>query len=92
MTALTVDLFTAGALGTTLNGAANALGISQIVRGNWASATGIFTTSATGTDSLLQFNDLGTGGADATTQENIVLVGFVNTASTQTIDGLITLA
>jgi S-layer protein len=90
LTALTVNLYTAGALGTTLNGATG--GIIEIVRGNWASATGIFTTSSTGTDSVLQFNNLGTGGADATTQETIVLVGFVNSASTTTIDGLITLA
>ena len=89
LTALTNNLFNAGALGTTLNGATGAT--IQIVRGNWASATGIFTTSATGSDSLLQFNDLGTFGGIGS-QENVVLVGFVNTASTTTNDGLITLA
>jgi len=86
--ALTAGLYTAGALGTTLNGATG--GTIEIVRGTYAS--GIFTTAAGGADSVVQWNNLGTGGTTVATQETVVLVGFVNTGSTTTADGLITLA
>ena len=90
LAALTANAFTAGALGTSINGATG--GTIEIVTGDWVSGTGVFTTNATGHDSIIQYNNLGTGGAVTGTQETIVLVGFVNTASTTTNDGVITLS
>ena len=52
-------------------------------------ATNVFTASATGTSSLLNWDDNGT--ATGGNFEAIVLVGFAGTGST-TADGLITLA
>jgi S-layer protein len=70
--------------------AAGANGDIAIVRGNWSAVTGYFATSATGTDSLVQWDSNGTTGAGNI--ESIILVGFVNTASSSTADGLVTLA
>jgi len=77
-TALTTSLLTAGTNGDI-----------AIVRGNWNSLTGYFTTSATGSDSLLQWDSNGTAAGGSV--ETIVLVGFANSATTSTNDGLITL-
>ncbi len=85
---LTGGAYTSGALGTTLNGATG--GTIVIVRGTYVASTGIFTTSSTGTDSIVQWDSNGSGTSGNT--ETIVLVGFVNSASTTTVDGLITLA
>ena len=87
LTAWGTGLFTAGALSTTINAGGAAI---DIVRGNWVAATGIFTSSATGTDSIVQWDTDGVGVAGVI--ETVVLVGFVNTASTTTTAGLITLA
>ncbi len=85
---LTDSAYTSGALGTTLNGATG--GTIVIVRGTYVASTGIFTTSSTGTDSILQWDSNGSVSGGNT--ETIVLVGFVNSASTTSVDGLITLA
>lgn len=86
--ALTGGAYTSGALGTTLNGATG--GTIVIVRGTYVASSGVFTTNSTGADSIVQWDSNGTS-ADGNT-ETIVLVGFVNSASTTTNDGLITLA
>jgi hypothetical protein len=86
--ALTGDAYTAGNVGTAIIAAST--GSPAIVRGNWSPVTGYFATSATGTDSLVQWDSNGTAGAGNI--ESIILVGFVNTASQTTIDGVITLA
>jgi hypothetical protein len=87
LAALTTTAYTAGSLSTTINAGG---GDIDIVRGNWVASTGIFSTSATGTDSIVQWDNDGSG--TGTTIETVVLVGFVNTASTTTTDGVITLA
>lgn len=76
------------AVGTALLTAAGVTDAVALVRGNYDAATGIFTTSATGADSLYQWDSNGTTAAG--TIENIVLVGFTGTAAAGV--NLITLA
>lgn len=85
--ALTADAYTAGAVVTTI--ALSTAGAIGVVRGDYVASTGIFTASATGADSIVEYDNDGTG--VGTTIETIVLVGFAGTASTTTADGLITL-
>jgi Ca2+-binding RTX toxin-like protein len=55
-----------------------------LVRGNYSTSTGIWTSSASGTDTLLMWDN---NGATANgTVESIVLVGTVNTSATLTAD------
>jgi hypothetical protein len=76
-----------GAITTTLNAAATTQ--VGIVRGSYITTSGIFTTSSSGTDSLIQWDgDAAAGGAGI---ETAVLVGFVSTASTVAA-GIVTLA
>lgn len=96
------DTINLTALGATYTAAATAISTSiistavgtagdiGIVRGNWNPVTGYFTTSSTGVDSLVQWDSNGTTALGNV--ESIVLVGFVNTASTATALGTITLA
>ena len=87
LTALTVGAF-AGTVSTSIiTDGTN--GDISLVKGNYDLTTGVFTTSSTGTSSILQWDDNGT--AAAGNIETIVLVGFNGTA-TSTVDGLITLA
>lgn len=92
LTALTADAYTVAATAIVTSGilTGGTNGDIAIVRGNWNSSTGYFTTSATGADSVVQWDTDGTGAG--TNVASIVLVGFVNTGSTSTNDGLITLA
>jgi len=78
------------AITTTIIAAQGTTGDIAIVRGNWSPVTGYFATSATGADSLVQWDTDGTANAGAIA--SIILVGFVNTGSTSTVDGLVTLA
>jgi len=86
LTSFTVDLFTEQTLKTSLAAATG--GDIALTRGNYDTATGIFTASATGADSILSWDN--DGSTPAGTLEHVVLVGFVGAATT-TIDGLITL-
>lgn len=91
LTALTAAAYTAAAtavLTSIMTGGTN--GDIALVRGNYNTVTGYFTTSSSGADTLVQWDNDGTGAG--TTVESILLVGFANTGSTSTNDGLITLA
>jgi S-layer protein len=91
LTALTEGVFTAAAvapLTTYMTGGIT--GDIALIRGNYNSVTGYFTSSSTGADTLVQWDSDGTGVLTAV--DTILLVGFANTASTSTADGLITLA
>ena len=67
----------AGAAATTIAGAAGI--VVSLVRGNFATATNIFTTSATGTDTLMVYDvDAATA---ATVVEAIALIGVVATGT-----------
>lgn len=67
---------TATTVGTALMSAGSS-NAAAIVKGNYNSVTGIFTTSTSGTDSLVQWDADGTGTAGAV--ESVVLVGFTGT-------------
>ena len=92
LSAITVNLFggALAAITTTILAAQGTTGAIAIVRGNWSPVTGYFATSATGADSLVQWDTDGTDNAGVIA--SIILVGFVNTASTSTVDGVVTLA
>jgi hypothetical protein len=77
-----------GALSTAINAASG--NTADIARGDYNTSTGIFTASATGADSLVQFDNDAAVTAGITI-DNIVLVGFVNTGSSAAA-GIITLA
>ncbi|MDI1260161.1 calcium-binding protein, partial [Aquabacterium sp.] len=76
----------AGAAATTIAGASGI--VEALVRGNFAVATNIWTTSATGTDTLFVY-DIDGAGAN-TVVEAVVLVGVVATGTAAA--GLLTLA
>jgi hypothetical protein len=67
----------ATAVGTSLIAGAGVTDAVAVVKGNYNSSTGIFTTSATGTDSLVEWDGNGTTAAGSI--ETIVLVGFAGT-------------
>ena len=67
----------------------NLAGIDNTIafaRGSYDATAGVFTYSATGTDSVMTYD---TGAGAATAFESIVLVGFVSTAATAVVPGLI---
>lgn len=76
----------AGASGTTIASAAGI--VDALVRGNFDAATSIWTTSATGTDTLFVYDIDGAGAGTAV--EAIALIGVVATGSAAA--GVITLA
>lgn len=66
-------------IGTSLLTAAGVTDAVAFVRGNYSAGTGIFTTSATGADTLFQFDDNGTTAVGNI--DSVVLVGFTATAT-----------
>jgi hypothetical protein len=92
LAALTTDDYTAAAtaiLTAVLTGGTN--GDIAMVVGTYNTSTGIWITNSSGTDTLLQWDNDGTGAG--TTVESVVLVGYVTTGTTtSTNDGVITLA
>ena len=91
----TVGLFGTLTGGDTLIGtsllstAVGTAGDISVVRGNYNAATAIFTSSATGADSIVQWDSNGTTAFGNV--ETIVLVGFAGVAS-DSVGSLITLA
>lgn len=59
--------------------AAGGVDTIALVRGNYSTATGIWTTSASGTDTLFQFDNNGTTAAG--TIDSIILVGTTNSTA-----------
>lgn len=87
--ALTVAAFSGAVVTTNAATISDNTGDIGLVRGNYNTTTGIFTASATGTDSAVVYDVTGTTAGGNV--EMIVLVGFAGGATTTT-DGLITLA
>ena len=90
LTALTAAAY-AGTVVTTdyLSTAVGTAGNINMVRGNYNTLTGYFTSSSTGADTLVQWDSNGTTALGNV--ESALLIGFANTGSTATTDGLITL-
>ncbi len=75
-------------IGTAISGAENTI---NLVRGNYDAATELWVSSASGSDSLLVYDQANDTGSAVVDHEAIVLVGFINSASTLTLDTVPTL-
>ena len=70
----------ATAISTSLLAGPGAVDTIALVKGSYNTDSGIFTTSTTGTDTLVQWDSNGSGAGG--NLENVVLVGFDGTNST----------
>ena len=92
LAALTTNAYANTALSLTTFTTVGTSGTIVGVVGNYNASTGIFTTNTSGADTAIQWDSDGTADGAADALETIILVGFANTASTTTTDGVITLA